>query len=105
MPWSSQAFRVQSSTVGKQEFNCTPISAVRNPGPISGVRTGVVAMGEEYPEEDAGDARRADAKNWSFSGAIRGVGARSIGETTGVNSGCRIKGTATVEGERCHYKR
>lgn len=65
-------------------------------------------MGEEYPEEDAGDARRADAKNWSLSCAIRGVGARSIGEleeTTGVNSGCRIKGTAIVEGERCHYKR
>jgi hypothetical protein len=79
MPWSSQAFRAQSSTVGKQEFNCTPIS-VRNSDPISGVRAGVVVMGEEYPEEDAGDARRADVKYGSFSGAIRGVGARSIGE-------------------------
>lgn len=58
-------------------------------------------MGEEYPEEDAGDARRVDAKNWSLSGAIRGVGARSIGEL--VNS--RIKGTAMMEGERRYYKR
>lgn len=65
-------------------------------------------MGEEYPEEDAGDARRVDAKNCSVSGAIRGVGARSIGVLEGsteVNSGCRIKGTAIMEGERRHYKR
>jgi hypothetical protein len=107
MPWSSQAFGVQSWAVGKQEFNCTPIS-LKNADSISGVRAGVVAMGEEYPEEDAGDARRADAKNWSLSGAIRGVGARSIGEleeTTEVNSGCRIKGTAMMEGGRRYYKR
>jgi hypothetical protein len=92
MPWSSQAFGVQSWAVGKQEFNCTPTS-LRNADPISGVRTGVLAMGEEYPEEDAGDARRADVKNGSISGATRGVGARSIGE---LNSGCRIKGTAIM---------
>jgi hypothetical protein len=62
MPWSSQAFRVQSWAIGRQELNSTPKS-VRNADPISGVRAGVVAMGEENPEEDAGDARRADAKN------------------------------------------
>ena len=65
-------------------------------------------MGEEYPDEDAGDARGADAKNCSISGAIRGVGARSIGEleeTAEVSSGCRIKGTAIMEGERRHHKR
>jgi hypothetical protein len=52
-------------------------------------------MGEEYPEEeDAGDAYEVDAKNCSLSGAIRGVGARSIEEeTTEVSSGCRIKGS------------
>jgi hypothetical protein len=54
-------------------------------------------MGEEYPEEDAGDARGVLAKNCSLSGAIWGVGARS--------SGCRIKGTAIMEGERGHYTR
>jgi len=73
---------------------------------MSGVKTGVVAMGEEYPEDD-GDARRVDAKNCSLSGAIRGVGATSIGEleeTAEVSSGCRIKGTAIIEGERRHYK-
>lgn len=107
MPRSSQAFRAQSWAVGKQELNGTPIS-LRNADPISGVRTGVIAMGEEYPEEDAGDARRVDAKNWSLSGAIRGVGERSIGEleeAIEVSSGCRIKGTAIMEGERYHYKR
>ncbi|SRR6266478_6779125 len=100
MPWSSQALRVQLglSQVKLQELNCTPKS-VRNAGPISGVRTGVVAMGEEYLEEDAGDAREVDAKNCPLSGAIRGVGARSNGElveTTEVSSGSRIKGTATI---------
>lgn len=65
-------------------------------------------MGEEYSEEDAGDARRVDAKNCSLSGAIRGAGASSIGgleETTEVSSGCRIKGTAITEGGKRHYKR
>jgi len=107
MPWSSQAFRVQSWAIGRYELNCAPIS-VRNADPVSGVRAGVVAMGEEYPEEDAGDACGVDAKNSSLSGAIRGVGARSIGEleeTTEVSSGCRIKGSAIMEGERRHYKR
>jgi hypothetical protein len=63
-------------------------------------------MGEEYPEEDAGDAR--GVKNCSFSGAIRGVGARSIGEleeTTEVSSGCRVKGSAIMEEKRRHYER
>jgi hypothetical protein len=103
MPWSGQAFRVQceSLAIGKQGLNSTPKS-IRNADPISGVKAGVVAMGEEYPEDDAGDARRADAKNCSLSGAIRGVGARSIGE---VYSGCRIKGTVVMEGEIRHYKR
>jgi hypothetical protein len=104
MPWSSQVYPIQSWGVGEQEFNCTSIS-VRNADPISGVRTGVIAMGEECPEEDAGDAREMDAKNCSLSGAIRGVGARSIGEleeTTEVSSGCRIKGTAIMEGEGHH---
>lgn len=58
-------------------------------------------MGEEYPEEDAGDARVVDAKNGSLSGAIRGVGARSIVElegTTEVSSGCRIRGTERSTG-------
>jgi hypothetical protein len=92
--------------VGRQELDCTPIS-VRNADSISGVRAGVVVMGEEYSEEDAGDARRVDAKNCPLSSAIRGAGARSIEleETTEVSSGCRIKGTAITEGERCHYKR
>lgn len=60
-------------------------------------------MGEEYLEEDDGDARGVGAKNNSLSGAIRGVGARSIGEleeTTEVSSGCRIKGSAIIEGEK-----
>jgi hypothetical protein len=64
-------------------------------------------MGEEYPEEDAGDARGVVAKNCSFSGANRGVGARSgeLEETTEVSSGCTIKGTVTMEGGTRHYKR
>jgi len=65
-------------------------------------------MGEEYPEEDPGDACGVDAKNCSLSGAIRGVGARSIGEleeTTEVSSGCRIKGSAIMGEESRHYKR
>lgn len=41
-------------------------------------------MGEEYPEEDAGDVRGVDEKRCSLSGAIREFGVRSIGleETT-----------------------
>lgn len=65
-------------------------------------------MGEEYPEEDAGDAYGVDAKNCSHSGAIRGVGARSIEElkeATEVGSCSRVKGSAIMEWERRHYKR
>lgn len=66
-------------------------------------------MGEEYSEEDAGDARRLDAKNCcSLSSAIRGAGASSMGGFEGtieVSSGCRIKGAAITEGERRHFKR
>jgi hypothetical protein len=64
-------------------------------------------MGEEYPEDDAGDVCGVDEKRCSLSGAIRGVGVRSIGveETTEVSSGFWIEGTAIMEGERRHYKR
>lgn len=103
MPWSSHVFCIHSWAVWaaeKQELYCNPIS-LRNAIPISGVRTGVAAIGEEYLEEDDGDARGVDAKNNSLSSAIRGVGASSIGEleeTIGVSSGCRIKGSAIMKG-------
>jgi len=69
-----------------------------NPGTVSGIRTGVDAMGEEYPEEVAGDARGGYKKNPSLSGAIGGDGAKSneeLEENTEVSSGC-IEGTAAV---------
>jgi len=53
-------------------------------------------MGEEYLEEDAGDACGVDAKYCPLSGAD---GERSNGElveTTAVNSGSRIKGKGFI---------
>lgn len=53
-------FRVQS-WAARQELSCTLMS-FRNSNPVSGVRIGVDAMGDEYGEEDSGDPREGDRK-------------------------------------------